>query len=161
MEYQIRLIKEEEIKELDDFLYDAIFQPSEAPELPREIIYESEIYAYIEEFGKRQGDFCLVAVCQDELIGAVWTRILSGEVKGYGNIDGDTPEFAISVKKAYRGKGIATSLIQEMLGVLKGHGYKQASLAVQKANFAQEMYKKAGFEIVGEDDQEYIMEITL
>ena len=44
-----------------------------------------------------------------------------------------------------------------MLMKLKKQGYKQASLAVQKKNYAVRMYKKVGFEIVGENDEEYIM----
>ena len=34
---------------------------------------------------------------------------------------------------------------------------KRASLAVQKANYAVKMYRKVGFEIVGENAEEYIM----
>ena len=35
--------------------------------------------------------------------------------------------------------------------------YKQASLSVQKTNYAVRMYRKIGFEIVDENDEEYIM----
>ena len=35
--------------------------------------------------------------------------------------------------------------------------YKQASLTVQKMNYAVRMYRKIGFEIVDENDEEYIM----
>ena len=36
-------------------------------------------------------------------------------------------------------------------------GYKQVSLSVQKMNYAVHMYLKVGFEIVDENDEEYIM----
>ena len=36
-------------------------------------------------------------------------------------------------------------------------GYKQVSLSVQKMNYAVRMYLKVGFEIVDENDEEYIM----
>ena len=75
----------------------------------------------------------------------------------YGHIDDDTPSFAISLYKEYRGMGIGTALMKEMLRILKDRGYKQASLAVQKANYAVKMYKKTGFEIVDENEEEYIM----
>ena len=75
----------------------------------------------------------------------------------YGHIDNDTPSFAISLYKAYRGFGIGTALMREMLRVLKDRGYRQASLAVQKANYAVSMYQRAGFEIVDENEEEYIM----
>ena len=35
--------------------------------------------------------------------------------------------------------------------------YSKASLAVQKENYAVRMYQKVGFEIVDENEQEYIM----
>lgn len=47
--------------------------------------------------------------------------------------------------------------MKEMLCILEQRRYKQTSLAVQKTNYAVEMYKKVGFEIVDENDDEYIM----
>ena len=46
---------------------------------------------------------------------------------------------------------------EKMLCMLQENGYKQTSLAVQKANYAVKMYKKVGFETVDENDEEYIM----
>jgi ribosomal protein S18 acetylase RimI-like enzyme len=48
-------------------------------------------------------------------------------------------------------------MIKEMLALLKEKGYKQASLAVQKANYAVRMYEKVGFRTVNENEEEYIM----
>ena len=79
----------------------------------------------------------------------------------YGHIDDDTPSFAISLYKEYRGFGIGTALMSAMLDVLKENGYKRASLAVQKENYALKLYLKAGFEIIGENEEEYIMLIRL
>ena len=44
-----------------------------------------------------------------------------------------------------------------MLVELKDKGYKKTSLAVQKQNYAVKMYKSVGFEIVDENEEEYIM----
>lgn len=44
-----------------------------------------------------------------------------------------------------------------MLKELKERGYKHTSLAVQKANYAIHMYRNVGFEIVEENEEEYIM----
>ena len=63
----------------------------------------------------------------------------------------------ISLYKEYRGQGIGTKLMEEMLGLLRKQGYEKASLAVQKANYAVRMYEKVGFQIVDENDEEYIM----
>ena len=48
-------------------------------------------------------------------------------------------------------------MMKEIFVLLKTHGYKQVSLSVQKANYAAKMYRKAGFEIVRENAEEYIM----
>ncbi len=95
----------------------------------------------------------MVAEVDKKVVGAVWVRIMDD----YGHIDNDTPSFAISLCKDYRGFGIGTDLMKEMLRILKDGGYKQASLAVQKANYAVRMYQKTGFEIVDENGEEYIM----
>ncbi|MBQ9613579.1 MAG: GNAT family N-acetyltransferase [Lachnospiraceae bacterium] len=95
----------------------------------------------------------VVTAKDGRIIGAVWTRIMND----YGHVDDETPSFAISLFSEYRGQGIGTRLMKEMLSLLKEHGYRQASLAVQKANNAVRMYRNVGFEIIDENDEEYIM----
>ena len=153
MDYKIRTILEEEYGLLQDFLYEAIFVPEGVPAPPRSIINQPELQVYIADFGKKKDDIGLVAEVDKKAVGAVWVRIMND----YGHIDNDTPSFAISLYKDYRGLGIGTDLMKEMLGILKDRGYKQASLAVQKANYAVRMYQKTGFEIVDENEEEYIM----
>ncbi len=153
MDYKIRRISEEEYSLLEHFLYEAIFVPEGVPAPPKSIINQPELQLYIADFGKKEDDIGLVAEVDNKIVGAVWARIIND----YGHIDNDTPSFAISLYKDYRGLGIGTALMQEMLRTLKSKGYKQASLAVQKLNYAVEMYKKVGFEIVNENEEEYIM----
>ena len=52
---------------------------------------------------------------------------------------------------------LSQHLMEQMLKKLKMQGYKQVSLSVQKMNYAVHMYLKVGFEIVDENDEEYIM----
>ena len=70
------------------------------------------------------------------IVGAVWVRIMND----YGHVDEETPSFAISLYKEYRSLGIGTEMMQKMLSWLRRTGYKKASLAVQKANYACKMY---------------------
>jgi ribosomal protein S18 acetylase RimI-like enzyme len=150
--YEIRPINSDEIGVLKDFLYEAIFQPDLNNLAPKSITLKPELQVYIKDFGKPD-DNCLVAVCDDKIIGTVWTRIING----FGSVDEKTPEFAISLFREYRGRGIGTSLMREMLKLLRAKGYKQTSLAVQKENYAVKMYKTVGFEIVKELEEEYLM----
>lgn len=153
MEHIIREMNEAEYPLLEDFLYEAIFIPEGAEPPPRSIINAPELRIYIEDFGRRADDKALVAEIGNQVIGAVWVRVMND----YGHIDDETPSFAISLYKEYRGQGIGTEMMKRMLDLLKGCGYQRASLAVQKANYAVKMYDSVGFEIIDENEKEYIM----
>ena len=153
MNYLIRELKQDENKVLDTFLYEAIFIPEGVSAPPKDIINQPDLQVYVKDFGKNKGDLCLVAQVSDKIVGAVWVRIMND----YGHIDNETPSFAISLLKEYRNYGIGTELMKQMLTKLKLEGYKQVSLSVQKMNYAVRMYRRIGFEIVDENDEEYIM----
>ena len=149
----IREMRLEETPLLDDFLYEAIFIPEGVAAPPRSIIENEDLQVYVKDFGQMPDDRCLVAVCDGKIVGALWTRIM----KDYGNIADDIPSLAMSLYKEYRHKGIGTELLKSILQLLRKDGYKQVSLSVQKANYAVRMYRKAGFEVLKETPEEYIM----
>ena len=129
MNYIIREMHPNENPLLEDFLYQAIYQPDKTNLAPRSIIEKPELQVYIKDFGTKKDDYCFCA-----------------EV-----------EFAISVFDEYQKMGIGTALMNKMLEHLNKLNYSKASLAVQKENYAVRMYQKVGFEIVDENEQEYIM----
>lgn len=150
---ELRELRENEYDLLKVFLYEAIFIPEGVEPPSREIINEPDLKIYYEGFGEGEADYCFVADDDGKVVGAVWTRIMND----YGHVDDEIPSFAISLFKEYRGKGIGTKLMIKMLELLKAKRYKQASLAVQKANYAVKMYEKVGFKTVDENSEEYIM----
>ena len=153
MEYTIRKIQKQEYPLLDNFLYEAIFIPEGIEPPPKTIITSPELQVYVERFEESKDDWGLVAEVDGKIVGAVWVRIMND----YGHIDDATPSLAISLYKEYRGFGIGTAMVKEILTLLKSHGYRQVSLSGQKANYAAKMYLKIGFEIVRESEEEYIM----
>lgn len=153
----IRQIKSNEYSLLDNFLYEAIFIPEGVEAPPKESINAPELQVYVQDFGKHEGDNCFVAEVEEKIVGAVWVRIMND----YGHVEDGVPSFAISLYKEYRGLGIGTMLMKQMLEELKKRGYQKTSLAVQKANYAVKMYKNVGFEIVDENEDEYIMVCVL
>lgn len=161
MKYSIRPLEKNEYHILEKMLYEAIYQPDKLNLIPREIIKLPEIHVYIENFGNKKDDYCLVADINGEIVGAVWIRILSDEIKGFGNIDKETPEFAISLYKEYRNRGIGTKLMNAMIEHLRNSGYRQTSLNVKKENYAVRLYKNLGFEIIGEDNEDHLMLLRL
>lgn len=157
MNYNIRKIRENEHYLLDDFIYEAIFIPEGVTPPPKSIIEQPDLQVYIKDFGKEKYDICFVAEADNRVVGAVWVR----DMKDYGHIADGVPSFAISLYKEYRNLGIGTKLMITMLDELRKIGCDKASLAVQKANYAVKMYKKVGFEIIDENDEEYIMVCNL
>ena len=153
MDYTIREIRKHEYPLLDNFLYEAIFVPEGIEPPPKTIITSPELQVYVEHFGESKDDWGFVAEVDGKIVGAVWVRIMND----YGHIDDGTPSLAISLYKEYRGFGIGTAMMKEILALLKSHGYSRVSLSVQKANYAAKMYLKIGFEIVKENEEEYIM----
>ena len=157
MEYCIRELVREDYGLLKDFLYEAIFVPEGMPAPPRSSVEKPELRVYLEDFGNRKGDMGLIAEVWGKAAGAVWVRIMND----YGHVDDSTPSFAISLYKEYRGLGIGTAMMKSMLQLLRQRGYTRGSLAVQKANYAVNMYRRLGFRVVGENDEEYIMVCSL
>ena len=153
MQVETRALRNDETALLKDFLYEAIFIPEGVAPPPKDIVERPELRVYTDDFGTRRGDNCIVAAVDDRIVGAVWTRIMDD----YGHVDDDTPSFAISLYKEYRGRGIGTRLMKEMLSLLRMQGFGKASLAVQKANYAVRMYEALGFCTVDENEEEYIM----
>ena len=153
MNYNIRELRESEQQVLAEFLYEAIYIPEGVEAPPKNIIEQPELQVYIDGFGSKKDDLCFVAETDKGVIGAVWVR----DMNDYGHIEAGVPSFAISLYKEYRGHGIGTEMMKRMLYELETRGYKRASLSVQKINYAAKMYQKIGFEIIGENEEEFIM----
>jgi ribosomal protein S18 acetylase RimI-like enzyme len=149
----IRNIQPQEIPVLDDFLYEAIFIPQGVVPPPRSIIEQEDLQLYVRGFGESPHDHCLVAECDGKIVGAVWVRVMDD----YGHVDDQTPSLAISLYPDYRGQGIGTQLLHQMLELLHQKGYAQVSLSVQKENYALRMYQKVGFKIMEDRGEELLM----
>ena len=157
MDCIIREMRKEEYSLLSDFLYESIYIPDGTAAPPKSVIACPELQVYIADFGNSKHDKALIAEVDGNIVGAIWARIMND----YGHIDDNTPSLAMSVLKAYRGMGIGTSLLTQMMSTEKAAGYAKLSLSVQKDNYAVKLYRKAGFIAVKETDEEYIMIVNL
>ena len=143
---KIRNMQESEYECLPEFLYQAIFIPKGMELPPREIINDPEIFIYIRDFGKQEGDLGVVAEQNGQIIGAAWTRI----IPAFGHISNEIPELAISILPEFRGFGIGTKLMRKLFVTLRANGYQRTSLSVQKDNPAVHFYKRLGYKITDE-----------
>lgn len=154
----IREISEAEYTLLEDFIYTAIYVPPGEELPPRKVIFDPEIYIYVDGFGSKPGDFGVVAERNRDIVGVAWTRI----IPAYGHIDGNTPELAISVLPEFRGRNIGTQMMDKLFAILHERNYKRTSLSVQKDNPAVRFYQRLGYIVTGEKldhvgHEDYIM----
>lgn len=124
MSYSIREMRKEEYSLLSDFLYEAIYIPDGTAAPPKSVITCPELQVYIADFGNSKHDKALIVEVDGNIVGAIWARIMND----YGHIDENTPSLAMSVLKAYRGMGIGTLLLTQMLLAEKAAGYPRKSI---------------------------------
>lgn len=151
--FKIRRLLKSERAILNEFLYEAIFIPDGVDSPPKSIINNDDLQVYVAAFGENENDICFVAEAGGKIVGAAWARIMND----YGHIEDGVPSLAVSLYKEYRGRGIGMVLMQKLLSELENMGHKKVSLAVQKQNYAVRMYRKLGFEVVGEKEEEFLM----
>lgn len=75
MDYTIREMRTDEYPLLDDFLYQAIYQPDTTDLAPKSIINKPELQVYIKDFGKQKDDYCFCAEVDNKVVGAVWVSM--------------------------------------------------------------------------------------
>jgi len=160
---RIRPLREQEVALLPDFLYLAIHVPEGISPPPRSVVHDPALAHYYVGFNPAEvtGDVAVCAVDNDRVIGIAWSRILDGELPGYGNIGPGIPEAGWAVVPDYRNQGIGTKLIGALLNALSNKGFAQVSLSVQKTNPAARLYQRFGFQTISENDEDYIMKCEL
>lgn len=149
----IRPLRDSETAMLEEFLYEAIYRPDPSQPLSREVLRHPSLRIYIEGFGTRPDDRCLVAEVDGRVVGAAWCRCM----RAFGHVNDAIPELAVSLLPAWRGRGIGTRLIQALLHRLSEEGYPAISLSVQRENPAVRLYERLGFRICRQTDEEYLM----
>ena len=145
---------------LKEMTYQAIYSPKGGGFLPRKILEEPAIRRYYADFG-REGDLAFIALSDDKAVGAVWVRLATTAQKGYGFVRSDVPELAIAVLPAFRGRGIGTVLLEQMLTHLHATGLEAVSLSVSRSNPARKLYERHGFSLVKNQKNSCTMLIEL
>jgi ribosomal protein S18 acetylase RimI-like enzyme len=92
----------------------------------------------------RVGDLGCVATKDTASIGAAWLRLWVDEGKGFGYVSDEIPELAMAVLPNFRGQGIGTRLLMQVLEMAKGY-FPVVSLNVRADNSVVRLYERAGF----------------
>jgi ribosomal protein S18 acetylase RimI-like enzyme len=83
-----------------------------------------------------------------EPVGAAWLRLFTETDPGWGFVDAATPEVSMAILPGYRGQGIGTVLLTELITQARGR-YPALSLSVDPQNAAMRLYERLGFTVVG------------
>lgn len=146
--FLIRKLTQADEPVLWEMLYHALYVPDGHEPFPREIVTQPEIARYVLEWGKRNDDgFAAFDQVTGRPLGAVWIRLFERENRGYGYVDGNTPELSIAILPGYRNQGLGTDLLNRMIAEA-GNQYAGLSLSVSSVNPAKRLYERLGFEII-------------
>lgn len=161
MEFYIRRLTKADEPFLWEMLYQALFVPPGQPLFPRETVRNPEISRYVDGWG-RKDDFGVIAFRAEtlELLGAAWVRLLTGDERGYGWVNDQTPELTIAVLPEYRGYGVGQQLLAQLLELARA-SYDSVSLSVSIENPARRLYERAGFQAVTRDKHSLTMKKDL
>ena len=119
-------------------------------DIPKLAIYE-------EFYGFTSKDLGLYALVSNQLAGAVWIRRLNADHASNGYIDDNTPILTIAVLPEFRGQGIG-SLMMNQLIIEAGALYDRISASVVRDSPAIRFYERHGFlmDSNGRDEKSFI-----
>lgn len=142
---------EEDLRFLAAMLYEAATWRHGERRAPAEVLADPAIARYAADWG-REGDFGVVAVPgENERLGVAWYRFFSAAEPGYGFVAEHIPELSVAVRKGWRGRGVGTSLLEEIIR----HAFAEKlslSLSVERDNPALRLYRRLGVEVLSEED---------
>ncbi len=138
MNYEVRALTNQDEPTVWEMLTYAVQEPSlEA------IQAQNCLTRYAADWG-RTGDMGFVACTEKQPIGAAWLRLRFNPDKGFGYVEDVIPELVMAVVPDYRGKGIGTALLMQVLKSAQ-KDYAAVLLNARSNNPAVALYERAGF----------------
>jgi ribosomal protein S18 acetylase RimI-like enzyme len=133
-------------------LYTAVSWSSERSIPPYEEVIDHPELARYHHGWMRPGDRGVVAEADGAVVGVALCRLFTEADHGHGYVDDQTPELAVAVAEACRGRGVGARLMEELAEQVRAAGYEQLSLSVDTENPARHLYDRLGYVTVFEDE---------
>ncbi len=102
---------------------------------------------YDKYYGLSHRDIGLYVLSGTGVSGAAWIRLINEDKGANAFIDAETPILTIAVKPEFRGQGIGSSMLKQLLQEA-GSRYKQISVSVLQDSPAIAFFEKFGFTTV-------------
>jgi ribosomal protein S18 acetylase RimI-like enzyme len=152
MNYYIRPLTQEDEPFLWRMLYEAAHLVEEGNLTVQDAINNPDLAKYVKDWGRKDDNgFVALLESSNQPVGAAWLRLLTGENKGYGYVNEQTPELAIAIIPQCRNKGIGTQLLTHLLATAKT-SYPSISLSTRATNPAVSLYKRFGWEVLADSE---------
>ncbi len=144
-EFSIRLLGSQD----EPILWEMLMYAAHESSL-RAVKANPDLIRYVENWG-RIGDTGVVIEQESVPIGAAWLRLWPSDEKGYGYINDNIPELAIALLPNFRGLGIGTKLLKQILTIAQDH-FPAVSLSIRADNPALRLYQRIGFMPVADSE---------
>lgn len=104
---------------------------------------------YADGFGTKRGDLGILATLSSNgkpVVGGAWIRMLGPKGMADCGRNDEIPELAMAVFPEYRGQGIGSRMLKELLAKAQQHDVESICLSCRLANVAAlKLYKRHGF----------------
>jgi ribosomal protein S18 acetylase RimI-like enzyme len=141
-------------------LFTALAWDPEDPIPPMDVVIAHPKIAVYHDGWMRQGDAGVVAEIDGEFAGMAYCRIFEDGSDSQGFYDAETPELAVGVEAAHRGRGIGEGLITALHEMIAADGVARMSLSVDTRNPAMRLYERLGYQRVRGTDSDAVMVLT-
>ncbi|MCJ7725172.1 MAG: GNAT family N-acetyltransferase [Acidimicrobiia bacterium] len=138
-------------------LYTALAWDPEDPIPPMDFVVGHPKIAIYHEGWTRPGDAGAVAEIEGAFVGMAYCRLFDADQGSQGFYDAETPELAVAVHAAFRGRGIGRLLIEDLHRQLAEAGVVRMSLSVAGGNPAARLYERIGYRTVRVTDGDRLM----
>ncbi|MBQ4486907.1 MAG: GNAT family N-acetyltransferase [Oscillospiraceae bacterium] len=156
MEYEI-----EQLESIDDKTIRAFYQRTQNGNIPKLShayqFYLMEEDEYAKDLGKHRYDTIFAAIYSNDIVGLAWARADFGFSSDPEERSIKTPEIKIAVCTEYQGRGIGTSLMNDLTYTLAKNGFYEAEAYVSNNSPALRFFWKLSFNIYEDKGQEYRM----
>ncbi|MCB0644549.1 MAG: GNAT family N-acetyltransferase [Phaeodactylibacter sp.] len=158
--YTLRPLQKNDEALLRNMLYLGLYVREGAAPFPKDIVDKPELARYYQNWG-RPLDLGYVAMFGEVTVGSISCRLFTAANKGYGYIDGSTPEMNIAILPLHQRKGLGTRLMERLFTELRNNSVKAISLSVDAENQALHLYRRLGFEKVSFDGNSHTLRKSL
>jgi GNAT superfamily N-acetyltransferase len=158
MNIRLRTSEPSDIQFMREMLYEAVFwRPNpNKPSFEEGLTYPGVSNA-LADWGTRDGDTAVIALCDSTSVGAAWYRFYTDDncIRGYTN--DAIPTVVIAVHENYRRQGIGVKMIEWLIEHATKHNIQKLSLMVSKDNHAIRLYQKCGFQEYADEGDSLLM----